>query len=142
MLKITAKQQKQINEIGKEYNLKLVVVHGSYAKGQVHPCSDLDIAVLGKKKISFNTLMKLHFAFANVFGDNRERELDVKSLHNKDPLFRYYVMRDGLLIYGDITDYNEFRAYAIRDYIESLPFFILEQKLVEARHKQLIKNVN
>lgn len=142
MLKITAKQQKQINKIGKKYNLKLAVIHGSYAKDRARPGSDLDIAVLGKKKLDFDDIIKIYSDFGDVFGDNWERELDLKSLHDKDPLFRYYVIRDGILIYGNITDYHEFRAYAIKDYIESLPLFTLEQRLVEARHKQLMRNIN
>lgn len=130
MIKITPRQQKQINQIGKNYNLKLVVIHGSYAKDRAHSGSDLDIAVLGKIKLDFDDIIKLITEFGDVFDDSREREMDLKSLHNADPLFCWQVMKDSILIYGQSIDYQEFKAFAFRQYMDHKPLFKLESRLV------------
>ena len=46
--------------------------------------SDIDVAILGKRKIPFNLLLNLNDEFAHIF---KTRELDVKSLHSTNPFF-------------------------------------------------------
>jgi len=129
-MKLTKEQKQKIKKIGEKYQLKLILLHGSYAKNTAHKGSDLDIAVLGKKPIDFQILLELHGDLASVFGDNKERELDLKSLHQVDPLFCYQVAKDSQLIYGRLFDYNEFRAYAFRVYYDAKDLFKLEGHLV------------
>jgi hypothetical protein len=57
--------------------------------------------------------------FSDIFGDSKKRELDLKQMHNIDSLFRFLIVRDGVLLYGDQMDYDEFRAFAYRDYMDS-----------------------
>lgn len=127
--------------MGQKRRLRFVILHGSYATGKERPGSDLDIALVGKQGLSFNDTMAIYEALDGVFGDSKERELDVKTLHHADPLFRYLVIRDGILLYGDPTDYNEFKAYAFRDYMDTKNLRELESALlkksiraIEARH--------
>ena len=68
---------------------------------------------------------------AKVFGNNQERELDLKSLHKADLLFCYQVVKTGQLPYGDITDYNKFRAYAFRNFFDSQDLFRLKKHLTK-----------
>lgn len=116
---LTAEQQKRLREIGQRHNLRLIILHGSHITGTPRPGSDLDIAVLGERRIPFDELLDIHGELGAVFGDNRERELDLKTLHGVDPLFRYEVTSHGVLLFGDSTEYEEFKAYAYRDYMDS-----------------------
>jgi len=137
---IIAKAQKQkIKKIGKKYSLKLILLHGSYATGKIKSGSDLDIAVLGRKLIEFKTLLKIHFDLAKILGDNRQRELDLKSLHNVNPLFRFEVMRDSILLFGKTFDYYSFKAYAFRNFQESQSLFELLGKMIEKKQKYLME---
>jgi len=86
---------------------------------------DLDVAVLGKELIYFKTLLKIYSAFSEIFGDNSERELDFKSLYKIDPLFCYQVAKYSKLLYGNLLDYNKFRAYAFRAYYDAKDLFKL-----------------
>ncbi|MFA4890654.1 MAG: nucleotidyltransferase domain-containing protein [Candidatus Paceibacterota bacterium] len=122
--------KKKISEIAKKYEFLLVMLYGSHAKGMAKKESDVDIAVLGKKQFSFDQLIDLNNEFAEIFETN---EIDVKSLHNTDPLFRYQVMRDGILIYGSSRDYNSFKAYAFRDYYDSQDIFKLKELIIKKR---------
>lgn len=127
---LTSSQKQKIQQIGEKYNLKLILLHGSYASGQSRKGSDLDIAVLGKEAIEFKTLLKIHYDLSDVFGDNKERELDLKSLHRIGPLFRYQVSRYSQLLFGRLLDYNEFRAYAFCSFYDAKDIFNLERLLV------------
>jgi len=97
----------------------------------------LDIAVLGIKEIPFHKQLELRGDLANIFGDNETRELDLKELNNTDALFRYLVVRDGALLYGNNADYEEFKAYARRDFELSKDLFDLEELLIKKQNKLL-----
>lgn len=129
-MKLTQLQKQKIIKIGKRYNLKLIILHGSYATDKARPESDLDIGVLGKKLLDFKTVSSIYYDLSEIFGDNKGRELDLKSLHKIDPLFCYQVAKYSQLLYGNTIDYNEFRAYAFQQYHDSVDLFELEKKLV------------
>jgi hypothetical protein len=102
--------------------LKLILLHGSYAKNP----------------IGFETLLVLRGGdLAEIFGDNKDRERDLKSLHKADPLFVYQVTCDCLLIYGKQEDYNNFRAYAFKVYYDAKDLFLLEKHLIDKYRRYL-----
>lgn len=136
-MELTQEQQNKVNKIGKKYDLKFILIYGSFATNNVREGSDLDIAVLGNKKVNFKKLLAIHGELSGVFGDNRERELDLKSLHEANILFRYNVARDGILIYGDETDFCHFQAYAYKIYMDSKSFFDLQKNLIKLRINHL-----
>jgi len=129
-MQLTKSEKQKIKVIGKNNNLKLIILHGSYAMDKEKPGSDLDIGVLGKKFLDFTAVGNIYDDLSEVFGDGYDRELDLKSLHRIDPLFRYQVAKYSQLIYGNSLDYNEFRTYAFRLYYDSKDLFKLEELLV------------
>jgi predicted nucleotidyltransferase len=128
---LTQEQQHKIEDVGTKYRLKFILIHGSCATGKMRRGSDLDIALLGEKPIEFEELLTIHSDLAEIFGDHPQRELDVKSLHKADPLFCYQVAKDSQLLYGNLTDFNEFKAYAFSNYFDSKDLFQLEKILVQ-----------
>jgi predicted nucleotidyltransferase len=134
MISINLKQKQKISEAAEKHGLVFVVLYGSHARGKARPESDVDIAALGEKPISFNKLAELNNEFAEIF---ETKEIDVKSLNRTDPLFRQQVTRDGILLFGDRHEYNRFRAYAFRDYVDSRSLFKLKDILIGKRLKDL-----
>jgi len=130
-MRLTEEQQQKTEEVGRKYRLKFILLHGSYATDKMKTGSDLDIALLGEKLIEFEELLALYSDLAEIFGDNPQRELDIKSLHKADPLFCYQVAKDSQLLYGDLTDFNEFKAYAFSNYFDSKDLFHLENILIQ-----------
>ena len=128
---LTQGQQHKIKKVGRKYRLRFLLLHGSYATGKVKTGSDLDIALLREKLIEFEELLAIYSDLAEVFGDEPQRELDIKSLHKADPLFCYQVVKDSQLLYGDLTDFNEFKAYAFSNYFDSKDLFHLEKTLIQ-----------
>jgi len=130
-MQLTQEQQQKIEEVGRKYSLKFILLHGSFATDKVKTGSDLDIALLGEKLIEFEELLAIYSDLADIFGDNPQRELDIKSLHKADPLFCYQVAKDSKLLYGDLTNFNEFKAYAFSNYFDSKDLFHLEKILIQ-----------
>ena len=127
-------QKEKIEKIAQKDNLKFVILYGSQARQRSMPESDLDLAILGEKEMGFKEILLLFPQFSELFPG---QELDIKSLHHVDPLFRYLVVRDGILLYGNKIDYLEFKAYAFRDYRESASLFHLQEILNQKRLKKL-----
>ena len=140
-MKLSAKEKKQIKKIGDKYKLRFIIIHGSCAVGEEKKGSDLDVAIYGKKKIDFEQHMKMYGDFEQIFGNNKERELDLKILHNTNPLFRYEVVRNGKLIYGNQSDFDEYYLYAYKDYNDSKSLFKLQDALINKRQKHLNKTL-
>lgn len=134
---LTKEQKFQIKKLGGEFNLKLILIYGSYATERNKSGSDLDIAVYGNKKLGAREFLEIYNKLADVFGDTCSRELDVKSLHNINPLFRFQVMRDGILIYGKPYDYHSFRAYAYQNYLDSQGLFKLRDRIIQRQLQDL-----
>lgn len=136
-MRITSEQQQRLEEIGRMQELRFSILHGSYAREMADRASDLDIAVVAKRPLPFEKRLDLHAELAEVFGDSAERELDLKTLHAVDSLFRYEVVRDGMLLYGDPHAYEEYRAYAYRDYVDSQNLRELEGVLLKKSIRSL-----
>jgi predicted nucleotidyltransferase len=130
-MRLTEEQQQKIEEVGRKYRLRFILLHGSYATDKMKTGSDLDIALLGEKPIESEELLDIYSDLAEIFGDDPPRELDIKSLHKADPLFCYQVAKDSQLLYGDITEFNEFKAYAFSNYFDSKDLFHLERILIQ-----------
>ena len=128
----------QLARVARKYKLKFVILHGSYAIGRSHKGSDLDIAIVGKKELAFDTyIRKLFPEFVAVFGNDNHRELDLKTLDKVSSLFRYEVIRDGVLLYGNPTDYEEYKAVSYRMYEDEKPLRELEGILARKYQKHL-----
>jgi len=139
-MEITQEEKIGLGKVAEKYDLKFAILHGSYATGKNRKDSDLDVAVLGRNPhLLREKIFELHNDFANIFGDGPERDLDLKTLHGADSLFRYLVIRDGVLLYGNLTDYEEYKAYAFRDYVDSKDLRDLEMRMTLAKQAMLTK---
>ena len=90
----------------------------------------MDVAVLGKERLDYKALSKIYSDLESVLIDDLDKELDFKSLHGTDPYFIYKVAKDSQLLFGKQTDYDEFRAYALKVYLDSRDLRELEKKMV------------
>ena len=63
---LSKEQKTSFQEIGKKYNIRFIVVHGSYAMGSPHQGSGLNVVVLGYQFMSFDILLGLHGLLAGI----------------------------------------------------------------------------
>lgn len=127
--------RKKINRVARKYNLDFVVLHGSEARKELKgPESDVDIAVYRRGGIPAEEYLDL---YSEMAGCVKEGQADIKSLSNKNSLFLYQVLRDGELLFGNKTDYNDFEAYVYKRMVESKPLLDLESDLIDKYQREL-----
>ena len=116
-----------------DLGIRLVILFGSRAKAtpRAAPGSDMDVAVLLPQAwTSGEVFLKCLAEFSEIFTDY---DLDLVPLNNVDPLFRYEIMRDGVLLYGNVDDFLEYKAFAFRDFGDSEDLRTLEEKLFQKK---------
>lgn len=116
----------------RELGLAMLVAYGSRAGGAREPApdSDLDLAILGRGFHGWESLSACLKGLENVLG---HYSLDVVFLSEADPLFRWEIMRDGLLLFGDPIEFQEYRAFAYKDFVDSADLRRVEQALFRKR---------
>ena len=124
-MKITKQQNLKLIKIFKKYQLKLIVLFGSFASGKNHKDSDVDLAVLGFEKISFEKQLKLINEFSQIF----EQEVDLTIINNVNPLLGFQISKNSLLLVGSQQDFVKFKLRAFHAFIDYAPYFKIEREL-------------
>ncbi|PIS28634.1 hypothetical protein COT42_07420 [Candidatus Saganbacteria bacterium CG08_land_8_20_14_0_20_45_16] len=111
-----------------KHNLKLLVLHGSYAKGQATPKSDLDIGILAKIKIGFKEYSAIMNDFGELFGD----KFDPAFLNNAEPMICRQVALGGRPLYEQQKgDFAKFKNQALARYLDTKKFRDLEKDYIK-----------
>ncbi len=124
-MKITKQQNLKLIKIFKKYQLKLIVLFGSFASGKNRKDSDVDLAVLGSEKISFEKQLKLINEFSQIF----EQEVDLTIINNVNPLLGFQISKNSLLLVGSNQDFVKFKLQAFHAFIDYAPYFKIEREL-------------
>lgn len=116
--------QKKIEEICQENGIKLLILHGSYAKGQQKHDSDIDVGILGEEKIDHDAYHRILNDFLDVFGE----KFDPAFLNNAEPLICYYTALSGKPLFEkNKGDFAEFKVQSIARYNDTKKFRDLEK---------------
>lgn len=124
-MKITKDQKLKIAKIALKYQLKLVIIFGSFAIGKQRLGSDLDIAVLGLEDVGFNDQINLISELILIFN----KDVDLSVLNRANPLLLFEASKNPILLYGDREEFFKFRLYAFNAYHDYAPFFAMENNL-------------
>ncbi|MDD4358335.1 MAG: nucleotidyltransferase domain-containing protein [Candidatus Pacebacteria bacterium] len=129
-----------LEELAKQNNIKYIVLFGSQVKGTQREDSDFDIAIFRDPFKSLEEYTNVLFGLADILGFCSDK-IDLTNLKHADPLLRYEITTKGKLLYGNELDYEEFCAFAYKDYIDSKDLFDLRFELLEKRNKELQKYI-
>lgn len=124
-MRISKEQKQRIAKIAKKHGLKLVLLFGSFAKGTAHKNSDIDIAVLGEKKIDFKKQLRL----ANKLSTILKKDVDLSIINTANPLLLFQISKHSKIIFGNHRAYFEFRIHSFNRYNDYSPFFKMEATL-------------
>lgn len=134
--------KEKLNKTAGKKGIRFIVLFGSQFSGGMRKDSDFDVAVLTEagKNISkhFDYYNDILFFLSEALGIP-DYKLDLTDLNNANPLLRYEVVFGGEPLYGDRNDYDEYKAFAFKDYIDAKPLFDLEKYLIKKRQKLLEK---
>lgn len=127
--------------LAKKYPIRFAVLFGSAAKGDLYEKSDTDIAVYlarGEPLLSLRDL-----AYNDILGAVAkalcvaEEKIDLADLRRANILFRYEITSGGVLLYGNEEEYEEYRIFAFKDYIDSSRLQKLEERMIRRRQELL-----
>lgn len=104
--------------------MKLAYLYGSTARGEEWKKSDIDIAVLLKdlKSIEKNPLYESRIAGELQKQTEAERDLDIRVLNQRDPVYLHQVLKYGDCIYSESEkEKAEFETFALKKYWDFKP---------------------
>lgn len=133
--KISDQQKQELAKLGKKHKLSLMILYGSQVKGKTHQQSDVDIAVYKKGGISPGEYLEI---YSEIMRALENFDVDVKNLRDTNPLFKFFVTNDGVLLFGDALLFAEMKATAYQDYFDSKSLFVLEEKLNKKGIEELL----
>ncbi len=135
---VSKAQREEIKKIAKKFGLLLVVLFGSKAKGDFGEESDLDIAVLSGSPPSYRLFKNIFSALSKIF---KKENIDLRFLNEADPLFRFEVIKNGVLLAGERSFYNDFKVQTIKAYIDDgRKYFPYLEKLLE-KNQDLLEGI-
>lgn len=125
----TLRIRQGIRQVADRYQLDLIILFGSYAKGFSQLDSDIDIAVhtnrsdYGKRDVDSEAFweMALFDDLSSVF--KAPSGIDLIILNRADSTLLYEVATYGILIYQQSPDsFHQFRSYAARRFDDDAKF--------------------
>lgn len=125
-----------MNKLARETGIRFIVLFGSQTKERKEG-SDFDIAVSTLKELDADNYTKILSGLAEAL-NVPDSKIDLANLNKANILLRYEITSQGVLLYGDETEYEELKAFAFRDYVDAESLFKLEELLIHKRQK-LIK---
>lgn len=102
----------------------MIILHGSYAKGNVREKSDIDIGILSREKFNSSQQLEILNDLGEVFGD----KFDPVFLNSAEPLISYQVALYGKPLFEEKEGiFEHFRMQAVARYMDSKKFRIMEK---------------
>lgn len=87
-----------IEELVEEFNINIIYVFGSYAKGTNTEKSDIDIAVLIDGEVDRYTQLNVLGALIDIF---KREDIDLVILNNANEVLKFQVIKYSKIIYMD-----------------------------------------
>lgn len=118
--------QTDMQDIAQKHGILLALQFGSSVTGQVHPKSDVDVAVLlDRSAISLRQHTDLLQDLQSLFPDG---ELDLALINHADPLFLKRITDTCQLLYGPREKLQALKLYAFKRYQDHRKFFEMERQ--------------
>ncbi len=131
--------KEKITDIAKRYNLALVVLFGSRARGDGRHKSDFDIAYSSIEPMELSKENQMAVEFHSVF---KTINVDIVNLRNASPLLLQKIVNEGIPIY-EVKEslFNNLYLYAARIFRESKNLNDLRREYVLHRAEQFKQDV-
>lgn len=109
-----------LKDLLESYNLKLIYIFGSYAKGKNHKNSDLDIAVLLDNQYNHLDKLSLMGDLIDIFKRN---DVDLVILNDANSVLKHQVVKYGKILYMENEDVKvNFEVRVLKEYMDMEPF--------------------
>ncbi|HHW70829.1 MAG TPA: nucleotidyltransferase domain-containing protein [Clostridiales bacterium] len=128
---------KHIDKLVSDYEIKLIYIFGSYAKGENRADSDLDIAMYFDSEVDGFIKLDILDELVGIF--NRE-DIDLVILNNVDEVLKFQVIKYGKVVYmEDLVTKVTFESRVMREYMDMEYFREVRNKY---SHKRFLEVMN
>lgn len=108
----------------------IAVIHfGSSNDGTAHRKSDVDIAVLAEKPISFKDRYDLQVLFGRIFSIPVHK-IDIVDLFSAHPLLAFLIMTEGEPLFGSEETIDSLYRSAVKRHIDAKRLYFLDREYV------------
>lgn len=114
-----------LTQVAAKYDLKMIVLFGSVAKNRANQDSDVDLAILADSIFGLKKELELRHQLETIF----KREVDLVFFQNAAPLLLGQIAKEGKLLFGKKREFDAFRIYAMKSYLDFEPYFRLQEKI-------------
>lgn len=109
-----------LSSLLENYDIKLIYIFGSYAKGKNDKNSDLDIAVLLEKDYNISDKLSLIGDFIDIF---KREDIDLVILNDVNSVLEHQVIKYGKLVYMENEDIKvNYEVRVLKEYMDMEPF--------------------
>lgn len=125
--------REKIKYFAEKNNIEFIVLFGSRAKGGFSHESDFDVAFLKKEGIKLFSNLSEYAEFVSLFAKYLKissEKIDLVDLSQANILLRREITEGGKLLYGNSTNYEDYKSFAYRDFVDARPLFNLESDLI------------
>jgi uncharacterized protein len=118
--------------------IEFAYLFGSFALGNQHKDSDVDVAIKLSKKLNEDQRFNLRLKLMGVLAQALKKDVDVVVLDDaKDLFFKYVILKEGVLIFRkkDLPQML-FETRVFNEYFDYRPFFDIYNKAYVQRSLQ------
>lgn len=136
---------KELKEVCKKYDIKLMVLFGSLVKNYCTEKSDIDLAIyVSNIRIIKDNKQLLLNEIGRIFKD---REIDIVLLNYADPLIKFTIAREGRAIYEEEEGlFNEIKVRSVGEHNDARKFYLLDkmyiQQYIKGEHSHGHQRIN
>lgn len=125
---ITKLFKDNLKNLLQEYNIKLIYIFGSYAKGNNNANSDLDIAVLLNNDYDPMDKLSLIGDLTSIF---KRDDIDLVILNSANSVLKHQIIKYGKLVFMENEDIKvNFEVRVLKEYMDMEPFRRTQRKYI------------
>lgn len=126
-------ESEQIAKLANKFNLDLIILFGSQARGTTHAQSDTDIAVRANHKLSIDERIDIALAFDQFYKD-----VEIADIKSASPLLLAAITKDSKLLFEAQPDlFHDFKLYALNSYFDFKPVLDRQNAIVKKKIMEL-----
>ncbi|HOJ11695.1 MAG TPA: nucleotidyltransferase domain-containing protein [Clostridiales bacterium] len=121
-----------INDIIAKYNLRLLLIFGSYNTDRFTENSDIDLAYLSDRNLNIEEEMELLMDMVVHF---MRDGIDLVNLNKADPLLSFQIACNSKVLYEENNSYILFKMKASARYADTKHLRVLRRKFLQEQLK-------